>query len=52
MSEQRPPSTPQPCASCAGRKGQVVDTSSGGVIRQNWISCGPCNGTGVQGGGI
>lgn len=48
MSEQP---TPQPCTTCQGRQGQVVDTSSNGVTRQNWQSCSPCNGTGMQGGG-
>ena len=43
--------TPQPCASCSGNKGHVVDTSHGGITRQNWQACAPCHGTGIQGGG-
>lgn len=34
------------CSSCGGQGGQVVDTSSGGVTRRNWQSCGDCGGTG------
>lgn len=47
MSEQQP----QPCGNCGGQKGHVVDTSSGGVSRQNWQTCQACAGTGIQGGG-
>jgi hypothetical protein len=43
--------TTQPCSACSGKKGRVVDTSSGGVIRQNWETCQGCSGTGTQGGG-
>lgn len=46
MSEQQP----QPCGACAGRGGTTVDTSSGGVIRQNWQTCGSCKGSGNAGG--
>ncbi|MEW2068327.1 hypothetical protein [Streptomyces sp. NPDC007346] len=35
------------CGSCEGAGGKVVDTSSDGVSRQHWQSCGPCGGTGV-----
>ncbi|MFI0005748.1 hypothetical protein ACH4NR_36930 [Streptomyces globisporus] len=35
------------CPDCQGAGGRMVDTSSDGVIRQNWQSCGPCGGTGV-----
>ncbi|MFE2712256.1 hypothetical protein ACFXKI_09760 [Streptomyces mirabilis] len=48
MSEQQP----RACTDCAGNKGQVVDTSSDGVIRQNWAACQGCGGTGTAGGGI
>ncbi|MDT0432895.1 DnaJ-like cysteine-rich domain-containing protein [Streptomyces salyersiae] len=34
------------CSLCGGQGGQVVDTSSGGVTRRNWQSCGDCGGTG------
>lgn len=46
-----PEPTPQPCSTCQGRKGAVIDTSSNGVTRQHWQSCGPCSGTGISGGG-
>ena len=49
MSEQQ--TAPAACTGCAGQKGHIVDTSSGGVIRQNWQTCQGCGGTGVQGGG-
>jgi len=49
MSEQQQSS---PCTSCGGDKGKVVDTSSDGVIRQNWQTCQGCGGTGVAGGGV
>ncbi|MFJ8870791.1 hypothetical protein ACIRD6_34225 [Streptomyces sp. NPDC102473] len=35
------------CGSCQGAGGKVVDTSSDGVSRQHWQSCGNCGGTGV-----
>jgi DnaJ-class molecular chaperone len=50
MSEQQP--APRACQGCGGNKGQIVDTSSDGVTRQNWQTCQACGGTGVQGGGI
>ncbi|MEV6533659.1 hypothetical protein AB0M86_29375 [Streptomyces sp. NPDC051639] len=37
----------QSCGSCGGTGGQTVDTSSGGITRQTWVSCGSCHGTGV-----
>ncbi|MEU0034654.1 hypothetical protein [Streptomyces sp. NPDC006333] len=37
----------QSCGSCGGTGGQTIDTSSGGITRQTWVSCGSCNGTGV-----
>ncbi len=43
--------TPPPCGTCHGQGGTVNDTSSGGITRQNWQTCQPCHGTGVQGGG-
>lgn len=43
MSEQQ---QSQPCGSCQGAGGTVVDTSSDGVSRQNWVSCGQCHGRG------
>jgi len=39
------------CSECAGAGGKTVDTSSGGVTRQNWERCQPCNGTGNRSGG-
>ncbi len=36
-----------PCQSCGGAGGRMVDTSSDGVMRQNWQSCTTCNGSGV-----
>ncbi|MFD9601772.1 hypothetical protein ACFQ6O_43815 [Streptomyces sp. NPDC056441] len=35
------------CGTCGGQGGQMVDTSSDGVIRQNWVSCQACRGSGV-----
>ncbi|MEV4975338.1 hypothetical protein [Streptomyces scopuliridis] len=35
------------CGACGGRGGEVVDTSSGGVTRKTWQSCGTCKGTGT-----
>ncbi|MFD4833189.1 hypothetical protein ACFWPV_25515 [Streptomyces uncialis] len=34
------------CTACGGNGGRVEDTSSGGVRRQTWISCGSCSGSG------
>ncbi|MFE7111120.1 hypothetical protein ACFU98_42815 [Streptomyces sp. NPDC057575] len=36
-----------PCGTCAGQDGRMVDTSSDGVTRQNWVSCQACRGSGV-----
>ncbi|MFF9569915.1 hypothetical protein [Streptomyces sp. NPDC014685] len=36
------------CGSCGGSGGRMEDTSSDGVIRQNWVTCGSCRGSGVQ----
>ncbi|MEU5632141.1 hypothetical protein ACH47C_23525 [Streptomyces rishiriensis] len=36
----------QACGTCHGTGGKTVDTSSGGVTRQHWVSCGTCHGTG------
>ncbi|MFI6728732.1 hypothetical protein [Streptomyces atratus] len=35
------------CGTCGGRGGAMVDTSSDGVIRQHWVSCQSCRGSGV-----
>lgn len=48
MSEQQ---QPRPCTGCSGNGGQTIDTSSDGVIRQNWQTCQGCSGTGTAGGG-
>jgi DnaJ-class molecular chaperone len=48
MSKQQ--HTPTPCTACGGTGGIVIDTSSEGVLRQNWHTCGACGGTGTQGG--
>jgi DnaJ-class molecular chaperone len=37
---------PAPCGSCGGTGGRIEDTSSDGVIRQNWITCNGCGGSG------
>jgi DnaJ-class molecular chaperone len=39
---------PQTCTTCAGTGGKTVDTSSGGVQRQNWQTCGTCRGSGTR----
>lgn len=36
----------QACGTCHGTGGKTVDTSSGGITRQSWVSCGTCHGTG------
>ncbi|MEU5403619.1 hypothetical protein ABZ348_30510 [Streptomyces sp. NPDC005963] len=36
------------CPDCQGAGGRTVDTSSGGVTRKSWESCGSCNGLGVR----
>ncbi len=36
------------CGTCQGQGGRAEDTSSGGVTRKNWRSCGTCNGSGVR----
>ncbi|WP_329028258.1 hypothetical protein [Streptomyces sp. NBC_00690] len=36
------------CPECQGTGGETVDTSSGGVTRKTWQSCGSCNGLGVR----
>jgi DnaJ-class molecular chaperone len=46
MSEQQPP----PCNTCQGAGGRTVDTSSNGIRRQNWKTCGTCHGSGTAGG--
>lgn len=40
--------TPQACTGCSGSGGRIVDTSSDGITRQNWITCQACGGTGKQ----
>lgn len=40
-------SQPRPCGTCQGAGGHTVDTSSGGVTRQNWQPCGTCRGSGT-----
>ncbi|GHB18858.1 hypothetical protein GCM10010392_54390 [Streptomyces clavifer] len=37
----------QACTSCHGAGGKTVDTSSDGVSRQHWQSCGACSGSGA-----
>ncbi|MFL4496474.1 hypothetical protein ACJ6WD_35330 [Streptomyces sp. VTCC 41912] len=37
----------QSCGQCDGAGGRTEDTSSGGVSRQNWVTCTACRGTGV-----
>lgn len=37
-----------PCTSCGGAGGRTVDTSSGGVSRQTWQTCGSCRGSGTR----
>ncbi|MFJ2900255.1 hypothetical protein ACIO87_35945 [Streptomyces sp. NPDC087218] len=36
------------CASCHGQGGRMEDTSSDGVLRQTWVTCGSCRGSGVR----
>lgn len=36
------------CSSCHGQGGRMEDTSADGVIRQHWVTCGSCRGSGVQ----
>ncbi|MFE7616824.1 hypothetical protein [Streptomyces sp. NPDC057496] len=36
------------CSSCHGQGGRMEDTSADGVIRQNWVTCNSCRGSGVQ----
>ncbi|CAM5590372.1 hypothetical protein [Streptomyces purpurascens] len=50
MSERQ--NTPRTCTSCGGAKGHTIDASHDGVTVQTWRPCGPCHGTGIQGGGI
>ncbi|NJP73388.1 hypothetical protein [Streptomyces sp. C1-2] len=45
------PPTPRTCTTCTGSGGRTVDTSHDGKTVQHWQPCGPCRGTGVQGGG-
>ncbi|MFE9645295.1 hypothetical protein ACFYO0_14500 [Streptomyces sp. NPDC006365] len=40
--------SPPPCEACSGDGGTVVDTSSDGVTRESWKSCGSCHGTGTR----
>ncbi|WP_370424317.1 hypothetical protein AB8O64_36815 (plasmid) [Streptomyces sp. QH1-20] len=37
------------CASCRGKGGRMVDTSSDGVTRQTWQTCTACGGSGEAG---
>jgi hypothetical protein len=45
QSTSRPiPATPRPvCGTCSGNKGSTVNGT--------WVPCGPCQGTGLSGGG-
>jgi DnaJ-class molecular chaperone len=47
----RPPQQPTPrtCTGCNGDGGRTVDTSSNGIVRQNWKTCDTCNGSGTAG---
>lgn len=36
------------CGSCGGQGGRMEDTSSDGVLRQTWVTCGSCRGSGVR----
>ncbi len=47
--QQTPPRT---CSECQGACGKTVETTSNGKTVGHWEPCGPCHGTGVQGGGI
>lgn len=38
--------TPRTCTGCGGNGGRTEDTSSNGITRQNWVSCGSCGGSG------
>ena len=46
MDGQQP--QPQTCTGCGGTGGHTVDTSHGGITRQNWERCTGCSGTGVK----
>ncbi|MFJ6661599.1 hypothetical protein ACIQNG_35410 [Streptomyces sp. NPDC091377] len=37
----------RPCGACSGKGGKTVDTSSDGVTRKHWQTCGICKGTGA-----
>jgi DnaJ-class molecular chaperone len=50
MSERQ--NTPRACTNCGGDKGHTVEENDRGKLIQVWRPCGPCHGTGVQGGGI
>lgn len=40
------PAAARQCSTCQGKGGKEVDTSSGGVTRKSWQTCGSCRGTG------
>jgi len=37
----------QTCPTCKGAGGKTVDTSSDGVTRKTWRTCGTCKGKGT-----
>jgi DnaJ-class molecular chaperone len=51
MAERSVPA-PRVCGTCRGAAGHTETTNRDGVTIQTWHPCGPCHGTGTQGGGI
>jgi DnaJ-class molecular chaperone len=46
-------SSPRTCGNCNGAGGHTITIRTGqNTIRETWQPCGPCHGTGIQGGGI
>lgn len=47
LPNQTTPTCERACPDCSGAGGKTVDTSSGGVSRQTWKTCGTCRGKGT-----